>query len=119
MKLEVQNEELKRLYDDALAIMNEKGPDYAPSGVAFEDVTRMAHSLKVDPSLILWIYLQKHLSALRKMVIGGTLTSESVHSRAADAINLIGLLYVWFDKARHEGSADPEDRKFHPTVGAR
>lgn len=88
-------------FERSLRILAVKGPDYAPEDIILLDVIADAISLNVTPDKILYLMLQKHLTAIRRHCVSGAVASEPFGDRIADAINFLILLKL-LDARREE-----------------
>lgn len=79
-------------YAGALDIIKSKARDYAPEDVAMIDVFYTAAEMNASPEAVLWVYLRKHLTSLRRWIRTGTLDSEPAVSRLQDATNYLAMI---------------------------
>lgn len=85
----------KMVHDAAGAELERKAPDYAPEGVVFVDIIQQCAETGVEPEQLLWIMMQKHLTALRTYAQTGKLTSEPLVNRTIDVINYAAFISIW------------------------
>jgi hypothetical protein len=105
-----------------LDIIKSKARDYAPEDVAMIDVFYTAAETRTSPEAVLWVYLRKHMTSLRRWIRTNTLDSETPTSRLQDACNYLAMLdfirthrepllrAVW-SKCDDVTSGDPELRE--------
>jgi len=85
----------KEFFEKCIHLMKPKAKDYASGNVVFVELLRQAWEAKVLPSIVLWILLRKHISAIRNYVVLNKTESESIDSRLMDVANMMSLLYMW------------------------
>ena len=85
----------ERFFEQCIELMKPKAKDYASNNVVFVELLREAWETQVSPSVVLWILLRKHISAIRNYVVLGKTESESIDSRLMDVANMMSLLYMW------------------------
>lgn len=72
-----------------------KGKDYTGGRGLLANFDEAANDLGVDPEMVLMIYMHKHLKAISTYASQPfAKTSEPIHTRIADAINYLLLLYL-------------------------
>jgi hypothetical protein len=83
----------QQFFHNCVSLMKRgKAEDYAPEGAIFLDVFAAAADLGVTPEEILLVHIRKQLTAVRRWVRYGTLTSEGAESRLLDLGNYIAFL---------------------------
>jgi len=87
--------------DAAILELGKKSVDYAPEGIVFIDIVRQAAQTNVLPEQLLWIMMQKHLTALRTFAQTGKLSSESLLNRTIDTINYAAFICIWASNSVH------------------
>lgn len=93
MDLNNQHRFMQLFHSACLALMESKGPDYAPDGIPLLDLATAAAECNISIPHALWPLYRKHFSAIRKhFLLGQPLTSEPVEKRLQDAVNFFGLL---------------------------
>jgi orotate phosphoribosyltransferase-like protein len=85
----------EKFFEQCIELMKPKAKDYASNGVVFVELLREAWETQVSPSVVLWILLRKHISAIRNYVVLNKTESESIDSRLMDVANMMSLLYMW------------------------
>jgi len=88
----VHNEEF---FKKCIELMKPKAKDYASNNVIFVELLREAWETQITPSIVLWILLRKHISAIKNYVVLNKTESESIDSRLMDVANMMSLLYMW------------------------
>tara|TARA_R110002020_G_scaffold317514_1_gene533161 strand:- start:66 stop:593 length:528 start_codon:yes stop_codon:yes gene_type:complete len=88
----VHNEEF---FKKCIELMKPKAKDYASDNVVFVELLRESWETQVSPSVVLWILLRKHISAIRNYVVLNKTVSESIDSRLMDVANMMSLFYMW------------------------
>lgn len=79
---------------ECMQVMNTKGVDYAAgSEDRLYNFRQAAADLDTSMEVVLYTYLWKHLSAIRRHCRGEDLRSESLRDRIVDAINYLLILY--------------------------
>ena len=62
----VHNEEF---FKKCIELMKPKAKDYASNNVVFVELLREAWETQITPSIVLWILLRKHISAIKNYVV--------------------------------------------------
>lgn len=92
MTVKDQFSHVQNFFADGLKIIADKGRDYAPENIAMIDVFYAAAEMGIRPQQVLWIYVRKHLTALRAWMQHGSVHSEAVHSRLLDVANYMAMI---------------------------
>lgn len=75
------------------SIFNKKGPDYTQFSndrlKNFKDISKMLENF--SPLVVWFIYLQKHMEAIKTYVLYQKVTSDPIEERITDAINYLLL----------------------------
>ena len=79
-------------FDRILSLTNTKGEEYSQSTDQLANFKRQAEQLGIPPQVILMVYLNKHLDAIRGFIRTGTTMSEPISGRIDDAILYLILL---------------------------
>ena len=66
-----------------------------------------AEDVGIEPFQVLYVLLNKHLSAIRSFLKRGQVESEPIESRIVDAINYLFLLYKMIQVQRRKEAAPP------------
>ena len=83
-------EELDKMAND---ILMGKGKEYASDFDRLANFKDIGKKFAIDPRVVLWVYLEKHLRSLNSSIVTGKASVES-HTRIADCINYLKLLYA-------------------------
>lgn len=103
MDLAERNDEVLEFYASAFTIIKNKGADYEPSGIAFQNLKAEAKELGVTPLQFLLTHASKHWAALRSYVQNnGQLESEDISSRLMDLANYAALFHCLIIDAKLE-----------------
>jgi hypothetical protein len=81
-----------RLCHAEQTLLTNKGLEYSGNENRFRNFEALGNELKLDKKLILWVYLKKHLDAIRSYITGDYAGSESIIGRIMDARNYLALL---------------------------
>lgn len=100
MTLKERNDAIETLWrEKCLPILQGKGKDYSGIEDAYANFKCTAADLKLPPRKVLWIFLKKHLDAIRNAIVENpdnpTREGESFESSCFDAINYISILAAW------------------------
>ncbi len=79
-------------------LMGQKGPEYTNDKDTLSNFKQAAEDTGTDPKTVCWIYLYKHLEAIRNYVKSGkTSSDESIEGRLMDAANYMNLMaqIIW------------------------
>lgn len=89
---------LKDLLDRCLEVSTRKRREYTEQSTnALENFDETARRLNLTPEQVLWVHLDKHLSALRAHSVDPELDkAEDLMGRFVDAINYLSLLACMF-----------------------
>lgn len=82
-----------------------KGKEYAHSESRFANFDRGAERLGISRTMILNVYLHKHLDAIDSYVKTGQVHSEAIRGRIVDAITYLGLLAGILEEEASETAA--------------
>lgn len=75
-------------------IRETKGYDYTlGTGDANRNFKKVAEVLGLTPEQVLWVYVEKHLDAIRSFIKSGELKGEGIEAKILDVINYLGILY--------------------------
>jgi DNA-binding SARP family transcriptional activator len=81
----------EKMYQEELAIGKTKGKEYTQTD-RLDNFKRLAKELGVDPKVILWIYLRKHIDSIVSFIKTGGVLSEPIQGRITDARVYLFLL---------------------------
>ncbi len=96
-----QYDDASVFFTKALQIIQSKGHDYAPKGIAMSEIFWTAAESNQSPDQIIWTMMRKHLGAVRTCVSGFPLKAESLNAHLLDIANFCAMLSWWTDN-RHE-----------------
>ncbi len=102
MNIEERNAKLNEFFDECKAILISKGKDYNPTNIAFDDLNEAAKDIDRGPIQVLWVYMSKHISAIRSFVRKGNVASEPIRSRLMDAANYCAMMAVLQDSEKRK-----------------
>lgn len=102
MNIEERNAKLNEFFDECKTILISKGKDYNPTGIAFDDLNEVAKDIGRGPIQVLWVYISKHISAVRTFVRKGDVASEPIRSRLIDIANYCSMLAVLQDSEKRK-----------------
>lgn len=91
MTVKDQFAHVQEFFAQGLAIIAQKGQDYAPENIAMIDVFYAAAEMGLRPQQVLWVYVRKHLTALRAWLAHGAV-SEGTRSRLLDVANYMAMI---------------------------
>lgn len=94
MDIKVRNIKLANFFEDCLTILENKGSDYNPSGIAFSEIRAEAADLGLKPEQVMLVLAGKHWGAIKTYVKTGKLTSEPIKERLKDLANYCALMSV-------------------------
>jgi hypothetical protein len=87
---------LGKMEDEEHAIMGTKGMEYTQGDLAKDRLAnfyRLGEELDLDPKIVLWVYLKKHLDSIVCFIKQNKVYSdESIEGRIHDARNYLALL---------------------------
>lgn len=89
-------EMLKKMEEEEHAIMGTKGIEYTSGDLATDRLAnfyRIGKDLNIDPKMVLYVYLKKHLDSILCFIKQNKVySSESIEGRINDARNYLVLL---------------------------
>jgi hypothetical protein len=87
-----------RFFDECLAIMQSKGLDYAPKGIALSEAWWTAAETNTTPELSIYNAMRKHWGAVQTAVrTGNPLHAESLRNHLTDIANFAVLMAFVID----------------------
>lgn len=104
MNIEMRNVKLRGFLNDCCDILESKGRDYNPDGVAFSEIRAEAKDLGLKPEQVLLVLAGKHWGAIKTYVRTGQLASEPVRERLKDLANYCALMAVLLEDNQNEES---------------
>jgi hypothetical protein len=94
------NEMLIGMFKEEIDIGKSKGREYGLTS-RLANFTRLGDELGIDPKIVLWVYLKKHLDAILSYITtGGKTYSESIDSRVLDARVYLSLFKGLIEEER-------------------
>lgn len=101
MTVQERNDRLKAFFvQDCMEILEKKGKDYNPNGVAFDEIYAEASALGLRPEQYMCVLMSKHWGAIKKFASTGNLTSEPIKERLKDLANYCALMAVMMEDKR-------------------
>jgi hypothetical protein len=92
MNLIERNAITKKFFEDAHALLERKGRDYAPDGGAFDNFDTVASIMCLSREEVCLAYLCKQLAAIRTSIKGTALVAEPIIDRLRDVANYAAIL---------------------------
>lgn len=102
MNIAERNIKLKDFFKDCCDILEKKGQDYNPDGVAFSEVCKEAKDLGLKPEQYMMVLASKHYGAIKTFCKTGNLTSEPIKERFKDLANYCALIAVLLEDKQNE-----------------
>ena len=87
---------LRQLSIDEIQLNNTKGADYSAESDVLDNFKRLSGEIDISMEKVLWVYMKKHLDAVRSWIGGKVLQSESFASRIQDIRLYLALLLVMY-----------------------
>lgn len=85
---------MRQLFDQCLAMAEAGQKEYAHGGDSLSNFRRLSVMLKLSPTHVLWVYLQKHLDGITGWITGHRSQREPVQGRIIDAIVYLAILWI-------------------------
>jgi hypothetical protein len=88
-------EDFDKLYIKMVEEENKIGKTKAleyTQGDRLDNFKRIGQELSVNPKMVLWVYLKKHLDSIARYIKSGQTLSESIEERIKDARVYLALL---------------------------
>lgn len=98
---------LDRLFDECRGLREAGQKEYAGGENAFGNFIRVGANLGVEPRVVLFTYLQKHLDGIASHLRGHRSQREPVRGRIKDAIVYLGLLAGMEESLDEQAAARP------------
>lgn len=96
---------VKTMTDEALAILDSKGKEYAGNDDRLANFKDIARELGITPQQVCLVYLKKHIRALEHSARTNTISMEE-GTRAMDCINYL-FFFVALREERYDGAKLP------------
>lgn len=104
----MDNKEFKRLLESTYctleSLTDSKGKEYSHDADQLANFKRQAAELGVSPLMVLAVYLNKHLDAVKSFIKNGKEFSEPIEGRIDDAILYLILLKALISDLRSQQS---------------
>lgn len=98
MNVETRNQKLREFYNEGcMPILERKGKDYNPTGVAFDEIYAEAAALGLKPEQYMMVLASKHYGAIKTFCKTGNLASEPIQERLKDLANYCALMAVMLE----------------------
>lgn len=91
---------LDELFQKERDIGDTKGVEYADKSDRLANFKRIAHSLGVDPKVVLWVYATKHFDSISHYIREGKTLSESIDGRILDLRVYLSLLLALINEQK-------------------
>jgi len=88
-----------------LEIGRTKGKEYTQTD-RLDNFKRLGKELGVDPKVILWVYLRKHIDSIASFIKTGGVLSEPIQGRITDARVYLFLLRGLIEEDKQVDEAD-------------
>lgn len=111
MNIPERNIRLQGFYAEATEILEKKGRDYNPDGIAFSEVKEIAEDVGIKPEQVLMVFANKHWQAIKAHARGGQVASEPIRERLKDMSNYMALYAVMIETRIGETQDSMEGRK--------
>ena len=83
----------QKMTDEEVKTGKEKGKEYTEGIDRLDNFKRLGKELNLDPKVILWVYLKKHLDSISSFIRNNrTFSEEPIESRIKDARVYLALL---------------------------
>jgi len=82
---------LKQMHEEELAVARTKGKEHT-QGDRLDNFKRLGRELGLDPKMVLWVYLRKHIDSIANYIKTGKVYSEPIKGRIMDARVYLSLL---------------------------
>lgn len=91
---------LENIIQKEKEIGKSKGLEYTQGGDRLDNFKRIGKEITLDPKMVLWVYLKKHLDAITFFVRNGEVFSEDILGRILDARVYLSLLWGLIEEER-------------------
>lgn len=96
---------------ECMDILEKKGKDYNPNGVAFDEIYSEASALGLRPEQYLCVLMSKHWGAIKTYCGTGNLTSEPIRERLKDLANYCAIMAIILEDLDERKGASNDVRK--------
>ncbi len=97
MNLAERNVKIRQFFDEGLQILEKKGADYNPNGVAFDEIKSEASALNLAPETYMCVLMSKHWGAIKRYSSTSKLESEPIRERLKDMANYCAMMAVMIE----------------------
>ena len=98
----------QKITEEETKIGKEKGKEYTQGNDRLDNFKRIAKELDLDPKMVLWIYLKKHLDSICSFIkYNQTFSKEPIEGRIKDARVYLALLRGLIEDQKKEGIIPP------------
>jgi len=104
VNLQERNLATNYFFDECKKILDSKGRDYSPKNEAFGEVHEIAKELEISPEKVLWVYLRKHYTSIKKFIRDKQLHSEPMETRLYDLANYCALLFALIEDGKKDSA---------------
>lgn len=104
----------QKMTEEEIKIGKEKGKEYTQGNDRLDNFKRIAKESNLDPKMVLWVYLKKHLDSICSFIkYNQTFSEEPIEGRIKDARVYLALLRGLIEDERKEKAepANVEEKK--------
>lgn len=105
MTFEDSKKLLIKMHEEELKIAETKGREYT-QGDRLDNFKRIGKELGIDPKVVLWVYLKKHLDSIASYIKNQKVLSEPIEGRILDARVYLCLLRGLIEEQRNFGEKE-------------
>ena len=98
MNISERNLKLGSFFQECQEILEKKGSDYNPDGVAFSEIRGEAEDLGLRPEQVMMVLAGKHWGAIKTYVKTQKLATEPIKERLKDLANYCALMAVMLEE---------------------
>ena len=100
MNIKERNEKLAVFFEACEKILEKKGIDYNPDGIAFSEIYGEAAALGLRPESYMGVLMSKHWGAIKSYINTGKAASEPIHERLKDLANYCAMMSVMIEEEK-------------------
>jgi hypothetical protein len=93
---------LDKMIEEEREIGTKKGIEYTAQDDRLDNFKRLGKELGLDPKVILWVYLKKHLDSIASYIKTNKTYSEPIEGRIKDARVYLSLLRGLVEEEKHK-----------------
>jgi len=101
---------MNEMEEEEHSILGTKGMEYTQGDLRHDRLAnffRLGNELRIDPKIICWIYLKKHLDSIVCYIKEGKeFSSETIKGRVNDARNYLLILYAIIEQQKSDKRDD-------------